>query len=601
MDYVLQAIERQWPGQGRVLSQAVQRIGVAPSRRTAHAPCRLTRSGSPVEFAFCWDDGLPRLTADPAPGATPAVRVERALALSGDMRDARLSGALRTVLAWQRAGQADYGAWVGARERGGQPGFKLYAEVPADAPWSDWEQRQVGASPVLPSRGVRLCMLGLDPSCGALELYYRLDALYPREIDTLLRRAGLPPRSCEITELLETLENRAIRREIPCADLGFSYAFLPDGTRAFTLYAFAHSLLGGDGAIRRSILSLIERRGWDGSAYRAISAPLADRHNPMTFHGMVGCLVAAEGPLRFTAGIAPHPPAPVDAVAPAGGSAAPLLREVLAEQGCNGGFRSQVEDVTDENCCVTALVLLELADCPAEAARRALDFLEQCEDPRQPGAFRFYPWSGDSPRLPIMRLDADADDTALALLALIKHGRRGADDARRALADVIEPHRAHFLRGDEPPWVCTGAMRTWLIPRAAGNPVDCCVNANVAALYAAAGRTADAGFRAACDTVAAAVRATSAAPAYLRTVAPYYLHPLELLYAVRRAVAFGASPLAGTLEALEAQPWAGDDRSSGWFRRRPLCANAGGRPVWVAPPLQAARQLSSWPQQLTTA
>ena len=75
MDYVLQAINDQWPGQGNVLSQALKRIGVDPYCHTREGRCRLTRSGSPVEFAFCWGDGLPRVTADPAPGEIPRVRL----------------------------------------------------------------------------------------------------------------------------------------------------------------------------------------------------------------------------------------------------------------------------------------------------------------------------------------------------------------------------------------------------------------------------------------------------------------------------------------------------------------------------------------------
>ena len=502
-------------------------------------------------------------------------------------------------MTWQNDYAADYGAWIGARERAGHPDFKLYAEVPSAAPWADWECRQVGEPSVLPSRGVRLCMLGIDPASGALELYYRLNELFPLEIDTLLRRVGLPSRSREMIDVIEGLEGHTVRRAIPCTDLGFSYALLPGGGRAFTLYAFAHSLIGGDDVIRNSILALLKRRGWNGSAYQAISEPVADLSDPLTFHGMVGCTVSADACLRFTAGIAPHPQSSRDEHSRRGPrmSMRPATRtlleqEVLAEQAQDGGFRSRVGTEIDENCFVTSLVLLELSNCPADAASRALDFIERCEDPRQPGAFRFYPWNGDSPRLRIMRLDDDADDTALAWLTLLKYGRRDAHAARQALARIIEPHRTHFLRGDEPPWVQLGAARTWLIDRAADNPVDCCVNANVAGLYAAVGSTTEPGFLAACETVARAVRSTSGSPPHLRVVAPFYRHPLELLYAVQRAVRVGASPLVGTLAEIKLLPWAAEDRASGWLRERGICCNAGGLPVWIAPALQAARQLS---------
>jgi len=277
------------------------------------------------------------------------------------------------------------------------------------------------------------------------------------------------------------------------------------------------------------------------------------------------------------------------------GMIAQLIGEIVSAQAPSGGFQSFVGSCTDENCFITALILLEIHAGVSprldDAITRALDFLEACEEPERPGAFRFYPLRLPSPRIPIGRITADADDTALAQLALIRHGRRGRVDAQRTLDQVIAPNRVTFLRGDEPSWVRRGAVRTWLTSYAYGNPVDCAVNSNVAALHAAAGESAgpcfEAGFEAVCATVNDAVRLTGGSPAHLRSLAPYYANILELRYAIERAVAEGASPLAASLDILTADPCP----EPHWDRRRPICCNAHGRPLWIAPALQAARQL----------
>ncbi|WP_444429612.1 hypothetical protein ACTTAM_13550 [Rhodobacter capsulatus] len=79
-------------------------------------------------------------------------------------------------------------------------------------------------------------------------------------------------------------------------------------------------------------------------------------------------------------------------------------------------------------------------------------------------------------------LPPDADDTALAWLALLHGGRRGTDPARAAFDAGIAPAACLMVPGAAPPWVRRGAVRTWLIERGRDNPVDLAVNANVLAL-----------------------------------------------------------------------------------------------------------------------
>jgi hypothetical protein len=302
-DGALDIIESCHAGCAPLLARALALIFPDAGASAVASPL-LTRSGSPVELAFCWPNRSPRLTADAAPGASADIRWRRTLELVGGFDDPALSAAVAVLEEWQRTHQPKYGAWLGVRQSGGDSVFKVYAEVPDQAPWARWESEMVGVPPILPSRDVRLRMVGLEPRTGTIELYYSARMLFTGELDTLMRRAQLPARGAEMIALLQMLTGRTIDREIPSADLGFSYSFTP-GSRVFTLYSFAHSLLGGDGAIRRSLLSVCRRRGWDARAYEQVSSPAADGRGPRTWHGMIGLMAESAGPIRMTVGIAP--------------------------------------------------------------------------------------------------------------------------------------------------------------------------------------------------------------------------------------------------------------------------------------------------------
>lgn len=262
-------------------------------------------------------------------------------------------------------------------------------------------------------------------------------------------------------------------------------------------------------------------------------------------------------------------------------------------QRASGAFASEVSDgrttVVDENCFVTAQMALLLAhwdDEPARAARRrALDFIESCEASYAPGAFAFYPAGRGNV---ITDLVADADDTALAWLALLAGGRRDATSARRALRARIAPTAREHLPVGAPPWIRPGAVTTWLVECGASNPYDLGVNANLAALAAYVGATDEFAYRGACRSLLAAAGGGLDPRRLIRRLAPFYAGVGELWLAVRRAVIFGAGSLAPCLrwlEAASASVGALDDDA-------PLYCNEHGRPLWRAPCLQLARRLT---------
>lgn len=273
---------------------------------------------------------------------------------------------------------------------------------------------------------------------------------------------------------------------------------------------------------------------------------------------------------------------------------AEVLADVLKAQAPSGAFRSIVrhygEVFPDENGFVTALTVRELErlSCPGahSAIERALAFLESCRGTA--GAFHFYP-PGQEPEWMGRRLAADADDTALFAATLLAHGRLDLAEADRLIAEVLDPFRVHYRPESEPVWVRPGCYRTWLDPKAPprpANPVDCCVNVNVAAFLAVAGQAGHPGYAAAVRTVTAGLRWAGAVEWQARAIVPWYPHPAEILHALTRAVAAGAEELAGPLAECAAQPWA----TAGLPAERPVCGSLAGKTLWFCPALQALRQ-----------
>ncbi|ADE84796.1 prenyltransferase/squalene oxidase repeat-containing protein [Rhodobacter capsulatus] len=271
------------------------------------------------------------------------------------------------------------------------------------------------------------------------------------------------------------------------------------------------------------------------------------------------------------------------------------MRAVLSRQTATGAFPSEVAGMEDETCFVTASVALCLDPVAHRPALdRALDFIESCEDPRLPGAFAFYPPRGRGPML-VRGLPPDADDTALAWLALLHGGRRGTDPARAAFDAGIAPAACLMVPGAAPPWVRRGAVRTWLIERGRDNPVDLAVNANVLALACRLGLAAHPVAQGAAASLAAAAAGGFDPARFARRLAPYYADVTELWFAVRRAAALDDGTLGPVLEPVLAwlAPVLG---SRALALDKPLYCNDHGRPVWRAPVLQRARRTTPAPR-----
>lgn len=287
------------------------------------------------------------------------------------------------------------------------------------------------------------------------------------------------------------------------------------------------------------------------------------------------------------------------AYAPEAGSEARSIAALIAAQRPSGAFGSSVGDgearVEDETCFVTAQVALALSDLIDAGApdrrglmaarERALDFLEICADAAD--RFSFYPPTATTPRLPIA-LTPDADDTALALLALRRGGRTLQ---RTSLIEVFEPLRVDIRRRGDQAFVRAGCWRTWFDTPDQENPVDVIVNINILAVLAVTGCLDDSA-AAAAGMVNAACRATDGSTAFLRRLAPYYASAAELEIALDRAVILGVEALRPAQVAIRRFGHLKADRIAQRPPDRALYCNAHGRPLWRAPALQYARRLT---------
>jgi len=274
-----------------------------------------------------------------------------------------------------------------------------------------------------------------------------------------------------------------------------------------------------------------------------------------------------------------------------------LLEKVLSSQAPSGAFYATVmhlgKQFQDENGFVTCLILRELAKISRNrevdvAIEKGLDFLGRCANHQQPNAFHFYPpdqkpnglaW-GKVPR---------ADDTALFTMALVKHGYMTYEEGNRVVDEVLDPHRLENLPESISPWIHQGSYKTWLDANRCPNRVDCCVNANIAALLKMMGREDHSGYQAAVATVVDGVRHAVRSPSMTTFLSPYHPDPCEMVHAMARAAEMGVVEFEKPLLHLAQSRLKPMRRRSGL---KPICGSGDGKTLWFSHTLQVARNMT---------
>ena len=256
----------------------------------------------------------------------------------------------------------------------------------------------------------------------------------------------------------------------------------------------------------------------------------------------------------------------------------------------DGGFDSVVVTrqgaFTDRNGFTAALVLRALRNVqgPPELGRlrtRALRFLEDCATDAPEGGFAFWPphlrpaWAATVP--------ADVDDTALLALELHRHGRRTREQTVRSVCTLL-PHRVGEDTGQRPPWIAPGSFHTWLAADDGRQVVDCCVNANVAALMARLDLRHLPGYAEAIRTVVGGLVWARGNARRLDTLAPFYPSHDALRDAVEHAIECGAHGLRVAIAHLPARSAAPTEA---------CCRGAYAQTTWHCSAVPAARAVAA--------
>jgi hypothetical protein len=275
----------------------------------------LTKRGFPFELTWASHDDSLRYTVEVAgPEIDLRQRLTQAARLLAALgaQPAQVVDRLRAV---QATGTLEWGTWLGVRHQAGGDRYKIYVQVPEDSACQAEELVRgfLGAEPVLPPGAAQLVAIGQELGSARIEFYYRVKhlGLAYWEVGYLMRRVGLAARQVDLLGLVEdirgyTLDQR--RPPLPEGTYGISLSVMADGrSPVCSIFTFPGSLIGGDGAIRRALLQLSQRRGWNFDAYAALTEPLSglrkDRH-----HDAIAFVVAERGEPGLHISLSPPEP-----------------------------------------------------------------------------------------------------------------------------------------------------------------------------------------------------------------------------------------------------------------------------------------------------
>jgi hypothetical protein len=270
----------------------------------------LTVDGFPVEFTFSSvTDDVCYAAEVAAPEVSAEERLPRALTLVEYLgKLAAPAEIVRLLKKVQAPGDLTYGAWIGGRHGVGGDHYKVYVEVPGSARqttqslFSDF----LGTEPILNNQATQLRIIGYDPLKHRLEVYFQVGQMETWELARLLGRVGLSCRVDELLSLLTDIYGCSMGETVPTENLGFSYSFSLNGAApTFSLFIIPRSVFGSDQSIRRALLSLGARRGWNFTSYAKVSAPVASRTAKLTRHSLLSLVVPLRDPISVRIGMSP--------------------------------------------------------------------------------------------------------------------------------------------------------------------------------------------------------------------------------------------------------------------------------------------------------
>jgi hypothetical protein len=183
-----------------------------------------------------------------------------------------------------------WGAWGGGFHDGVTNRRKIYVETTSGGPAWAW----------LPA-GSALRFVGMRADSNDREHYFRRDNLTIAEVGRVMCGAEL--RECAsllLDAIADTLPwptgDRLLR-----ADAGFSV--VPG--HAVSVFTYARRVWGSDASIRRAVLRLAERRGWDVDLYEQVTRSLQHADGYLTHHGVLAWIAVRGRPIELRISVRP--------------------------------------------------------------------------------------------------------------------------------------------------------------------------------------------------------------------------------------------------------------------------------------------------------
>lgn len=269
---------------------------------------RLTSRGYPLEFAFTSaNDGI-RYTLEIAP---PSREIpERLLQLRNVLQSLDISvdeTRFDLLSDWQAKGTLKYGGWLGVRHRCGHTQHKIYVEIPPESSERVYDYINPYLALPIPCKNLSMIpkMVGVYPETGALEFYFNVMNMCPKDMVSLLSPLQLASRAQEILTHLQGVYGKPMFNQLPGPLFGFSYTLQSGSATTFTFYTFTRVLFGLCGQhTRHNLLRYYSALNLDMSYYEKMSDP-AHRKQNKNYHGLFGLSISGEQALISHIGLSP--------------------------------------------------------------------------------------------------------------------------------------------------------------------------------------------------------------------------------------------------------------------------------------------------------
>lgn len=266
--------------------------GVSRSRWPEVAWCfsRINGDGFPLEFTFSSaEDGLRYTVEIAGPELGESHRLAAALKWAG--WETLPSATARWLKSWP-ADPLRWGAWGGGFHSETGSRRKIYLEVPLGA-------ELPSRAAILPRASWRF--IGLTHGGQECEFYFRKDQLETAEVGRLARELSLRECFAPLCEQVAATLPWPIQSRLLPTNAGFSLA----PGRALSLFTYGTCLWGGDGSIRRHLLELAAKNGWDFRLYEEVTRPLEHASGPRTSHGILAWIAAPGRPVELRISVRP--------------------------------------------------------------------------------------------------------------------------------------------------------------------------------------------------------------------------------------------------------------------------------------------------------